>query len=71
MTIRSTSSLSAEREMADIESACLRRDKRALYAAFARGHERLRPGEPVDLWRVKAGAHCYASQIFGWEVEDA
>ena len=62
---------SVEQEVAEIDSACSRRDKRALYAAFARAYERVRPQEPVDLWRVKAAANCYAAQIHGWEVENA
>lgn len=57
-------------ELKSVVDACERRDKRALYAAFAKAHERIRDG-PVDISRVRAMAHCYASQIFGWEVEDA
>ncbi len=55
----------------DMEAACRNRDKRALYSAVAKSHVVIRPSEPVDVCRVRAVAHCYASQIYGWEVEDA
>ena len=55
-------------ELRAIHHACATRNKRALYAAFAREHKRLRPNEPIDIERVRICASFYAGEIFGWEL---
>jgi hypothetical protein len=53
-----------------LNSAMLRRDRKEVYRLSAAFQQVFRPGQPIDLDRVKAVAHTYAAEMHGWEMDE-
>ena len=48
--------------------ACQRRDLTSARRLAAKLHQQIRPGEPIDLARVRLVVRFYAAEIHGWDI---
>jgi len=48
--------------------ACAHRDLAAAKRLAIKLHQHLRPGEPVDISRVRTMVRCYAAEFHDWDI---